>query len=209
MAYVGQDTLEKITLLALFDYVQEESGFLSAKEVTSRLLKDKFSETRVAMALRKLDADSMVRSRHDMRTGSSYEISEEGYKEIEQNADVEDLLGDNAPTADGFVSFNHNAPEFEFISGGIDELKEAVRTTNGLPVTPEERDRIMIALDAAKVYWQSTQLKYLQVKVGILMAVEDAARVLASTAKATAAALLVDAIKAFFRTHTGLDLDKI
>jgi len=39
------------------------------------------------------------------------------------------------------------------------------------------------------------------------MALEDAGKALGATAKAVAAALLVDTIKAFIKNHTGLDLD--
>jgi hypothetical protein len=78
-----------------------------------------------------------------------------------------------------------------------------------LAVDPAAKDRIYRSLDAAWTIWQASELKLIQLKVGVLMAVEDAARILKGTVKAVAAALLVDTIKAFVKSHLGIDLDHI
>jgi hypothetical protein len=49
----------------------------------------------------------------------------------------------------------------------------------------------------------------IQIKVGVLMAIEDGARILAGTAKAVAAALLIDTLKGLVKARTGLDLDHL
>ena len=116
---------------------------------------------------------------------------------------------DVAPAADRIVAFSHNAPEYQEIAQGIADVQEHVRSANDLTVDEAEKDRISKGLAAAAALWEATQLKVIQVKVGILMAVQEAVVALGATAKAVSVALLVDAIKAFVRNHTGIDLDKI
>lgn len=114
-----------------------------------------------------------------------------------------------APASDRMVSLDHNLEAYSKIASGLATIKEAVRSANDIEVEPEERDRIFRSLEAAQSLWSAAQLNYLQIKVGVLMAAEDAAKVLAGTAKAVASALLVDAIKAFVKGHAGLDLDSL
>ncbi len=111
------------------------------------------------------------------------------------------------PASDRLVPINHNAPEYSEIAAQLIAVKESVRGFNEAPEA--DRNRIITALEAAQTYWEALELKVIQVKVGILMAAEDAADLLANSAKAVAAALLVDAIKSFIKAHTGIDLDRI
>ena len=67
----------------------------------------------------------------------------------------------------------------------------------------------MAGLEAAELLWDAAQLKLIQIKVGVIMAVEDARKVLAGTAKAVAGALIVDAIKSLVKNQLGIDLDNI
>jgi hypothetical protein len=115
----------------------------------------------------------------------------------------------SAPASDRIVPLNHNEQGYLLVERGISELSEAVRTVNDLPIAPEERDQILAGLSAAAVLWNSAQLKIIQVKVGVLMAIEDAGRVLANTVKAVAIAVFVDAIKSIVKNHAGFDLDKL
>ena len=112
-----------------------------------------------------------------------------------------------APASDRLVSFNHNEATYVQIACGLADLKEAVRASNGLEEV--ERDRLSRSVSAAEELWRSVQLRVIQVKVGVLLTVEDVATALAGTAKAVAAALLVDTIKAFIKTQAGVDLDHI
>ena len=111
------------------------------------------------------------------------------------------------PASDRVVGFDHNNPDFAEISDGLADLREAVRVTNDSETKPQDRERILAALDAAQLLWRSAQIRVIQLKVGILLALEDATKFLASTAKAVAAALLVDTFKAFVKNHAGVDLD--
>lgn len=112
-----------------------------------------------------------------------------------------------APAADRIVKFDHNLPDFGEIQNGLSQTQEDVRASNG--IEPDERDRVLRSLDAASVLWNAAEIKLIQLKIGVLMAVEDAAKALVATTKAVAAALLVDAIKAFVKTHAGVDLDNL
>ena len=113
------------------------------------------------------------------------------------------------PASDRVVGFDHNNPNYAEISDGIAELREAVRVTNDSETNPEDRERILAALDAAQLLWRSAQIRVIHLKVGILLSLEDATKFLASTAKAVSAALLVDTFKAFVKNHTGVDLDNL
>lgn len=131
----------------------------------------------------------------------------------EQAAKIDEILGRSppvsliAPASDRIVRFDHNEPEFYQISEGLKIIRETIRSDNELG--SEERSRIETGLEAASTLWQATELKAIQVKIGILMAAEDAAKALKDTAKAVMAALLVDTIKAFVKSQTGIDLDAL
>ena len=124
------------------------------------------------------------------------------------SARIEERLEDEIiPASNRVVRLDHNNPEFAAIANGLAEVREAVREINDSDVDPEERERLLASFDAAQTYWQAVQIKVIQLKVGVLMAVEDAVRILGGTAKAVTAALLVDSIKTFVKNHTGVDLD--
>ena len=112
-----------------------------------------------------------------------------------------------APASDRIVRFDHNEPGYQEILEGILEVGEAIRGANDLE--EPERDRLSVSLSAAQSLWKAAQLKVIQIKVGIILTLEDAAIALGVTAKAVATALLVDTIKAFIKTRTGIDLDQI
>ncbi|WP_153006041.1 hypothetical protein [Sphingomonas sanguinis] len=124
--------------------------------------------------------------------------------------DVSYLLKNQvAPASDRVVQFDHNSPEAAEIADKFADVKEYVRGVNLPGVDEQERHRVLSALDVAETLWSTGNLKLLQVKVGVLMAVEDASRLLAETAKQVAVSLLIDAIKAFVKTHFHADLDKL
>ena len=113
------------------------------------------------------------------------------------------------PASDRIVSLNHNTPEYEEIAQGLADLSDQFRGANDLEIDEAEKGRILSALAAASQLWEASQLKAMQVKVGVLMAVEDAVTAFGPTTKAIGFALLIDAIKAFVKSHAGIDLDKI
>ena len=199
-----QSELENLVLEQMFKAINADLGWLSAQDVADEL--EGQSSQRVGMALRSLDTRKMVRARHNAVSGSRYELTEQGYLFVEEHHSKRNEA--LAPASDRIVSFDHNYAEFEEIEQGLRQLSEDIRGANSIPVTIEGRDRISRALDAAVLLWSALELKLVQLKVGVLLAVQDAAEALKSTAKAVAAALLIDAVKAFIKTHTGIDLDK-
>lgn len=114
-----------------------------------------------------------------------------------------------APAADRIVRFDHNQPEYLEIKQGLDEVYDIFRSANDLPIDGDERGRLVSGLAAARSLWEAAQLKIIQVKIGVILAVEDALRVLVAAGKAVAAALIVDAIKSLVKSHTGIDLDRL
>jgi hypothetical protein len=115
----------------------------------------------------------------------------------------------SAPASDRLVGFDHNLPEYIDIADQLTSVAESIRGANDSDLNELERSRITAGLSAAQQLWSAFQLKAIQIKVGVIMAVEDAAKALGSNAKAIAAALLVDTIKAFVKNHGGIDLDHI
>tara|TARA_R110000787_G_scaffold6861_12_gene23737 strand:- start:39 stop:518 length:480 start_codon:yes stop_codon:yes gene_type:complete len=136
-------------------------------------------------------------------------LAKEGFELVESQALLFNSVVDFVPASDRVVRFNHNSPEALEISAKIAELSESLRGANDPEIDEQERSRIHSALEVSKQIWSSGQFKLIQLKVGVLLAVEDAALLLAKTSKHVAAALLVDAIKAFAKNHFHADLDSI
>lgn len=131
--------------------------------------------------------------------------------EIDEVEDGESAVENNSfvPASDRLVSLDHNLPEYKEISRGIADLREKVRGINSQDIDIEEKSRILAGLAGASALWEAAQLKVLQVKVGILMAVEDAENALSALFKDVGVALLIEAIKSFVKNHIDLDLDKM
>ncbi len=136
-------------------------------------------------------------------------LGKEGFDLIEAQQTVRDASEKLAPASDRVVRFNHNAPDAQEISNQLEEVRESVRGANSPEIDEQERERVFSALAVAKEIWETGHFKLIQLKVGVLLAVEDAAAILAKTAKHVAAAMLVDAIKAFAKNHLQVDLDAI
>jgi hypothetical protein len=111
------------------------------------------------------------------------------------------------PASDRLVSLDHNRPEYQQVKSGLAELKTEVAGLNDIQA--DERDRLITSLSAAQSLWEAAQLKVIQIKVGIILAVEDAKAALVKVGKAVVAALIVDALKALIKSQTGIDVDKI
>jgi hypothetical protein len=167
-------------------------------------------ETGLAFASRVL---SLSREEDDIFHSDSdgyWTLGKEGFDLIEKSADLLEVDHvSSAPAADRIVSFNHNSPEASYIEKRLAEVMDDVRGVNSLDVDEQERLRVYEALQSAKLVWQSSSLRLIQLKVGVLLAAEDAVLLLSKTSRHVAAALLVDAIKAFCKTHLHADLDAI
>lgn len=130
-----------------------------------------------------------------------------GFLETKAETEAEGDTAMQIPAADRVVSLGHNEPDYLIVAEGLEELGEAVRSVNIEDIEEAERSRLLSSIYSAQKLWEAAELKVIQIKVGVVMVVEDARRVLASTAKATAGALIVDAIKGLLKARFNIDLD--
>lgn len=197
----------------------EESGIsgrrLKVRDVAQRF-RPPVGEARVSLALQHLQSIGLVSGSFDNFSASGFLITRKGLLSVEERFDHVEVDGNSefrvkggVPAADRIVPLDHNDPNYRKIEDGLAEIREALRGQNDLDVSDAERDRLIASVSAAQNLWASAELKLIQVKVGVLMAVEDAQKALTKTARAVAGALIVDMIKAFVKSHTGLDLDHI
>jgi len=131
-----------------------------------------------------------------------------GTAEREKPASVEILDSASAeivPAANRLVRLNHNQSEYQEVVKGLDELFEQVRQNNQIGETAEERDRIIQSLTAARQLWSAAELYVVQIRVGVVMAIEDATSVAAKVGKAVGGALIVDLIKRIVKQATGIE----
>lgn len=208
-------------LYRLFDYAQTASMRLTASQVRA-LIDTDISVKRIELGLRALERRKLVHTTYPTVKASSSDITEAGYREIERSLSAKEgfyydyhRLGDSwlarddeelfgAPAADRVVPLNHNEPEYLEIDKKLGELSTAVLGDNEL--NPEEKSRISSGLVAAKAVWNALEIKAIQYKVGVLMAVEDVKPV----AKDKFYELLVEGLIALVRAFArrlGINLD--
>lgn len=132
-----------------------------------------------------------------------------GWKWFTFASDEEDEGRQSTPehrsVAQRIVALDKESDEFKQVQTGLDELIERARGANDL----EDRDRIIASLSAAQTLWSSASLRLIQIKVGVLLAIEDATNALGSVAKGVGAGLLIDLVKSIVKSRTGLDLDNM
>ena len=109
------------------------------------------------------------------------------------------------PASDRVVRLDHNLPAYCEVKSGLDELYEQIRADNAVGETPEHRDRLLRSLQAAQSLWEAAELRVIQVKVGIILAIEDAEKALIAVGKMVGVAILVDAIKTVVKACSGID----
>jgi len=148
----------------------------------------------------------------DEGTTPTFTLSDSGFEYVANLPILGNLLNNgydyqnsaiSAPASDRVVPLNHNSSDYKKIGDAIDDLIETFRESNQAGESPEERERISRSLSAAKELWSGLELKVLQVKVGVIMAVEDAGIALDKVGKASAWALLIDLIKQYVKNTTG------
>lgn len=184
----------------------EAEEWFSVAEITQRSVLDIGN----AFASRVLKISQEEDEIFDSDSDNYWTLGKEGFDLIEAQGFVDlDIVEDSAPASNRVVRFNHNAPDAEEIAAQLAQVSEDVRGANGPEMDEQERERIFSALNIAKDIWQSANFRLIQLKVGVLIAVEDAAVLLAKTSKHVAAAMLIDAIKAFAKNHFHADLDHI
>lgn len=219
--YIPQDDIEMAVLYRLFEFAQNASERLTPEKVTA-LFGTELSVKRIEMALGALERRKFVYTSYSTVRLPESDITEAGYRAVERGlADADSFyfnyhkLGDNwltrndddlfgVPAADRIVPLNHNEPEYLEINEKLGELATAVLGDNEL--APGEKSRVSGGLTAAKAVWNGLEIKAIQYKVGVLMAVECVKPV----AKGKFYELLVDALIALVRAFAkrlGLNLD--
>lgn len=136
-------------------------------------------------------------------------LTADGLLYVEDNLIAERPAEDAVPASDRLVALNDNSPEYRKISEDLRSLRENLRAANEFIGDEVERNRISHSLEAAESLWSAAQLKVIQIKVGIIMTLEDAQKVFTGTVRAVTVGLIVDAIKSFIKSRTGIDLDHI
>jgi len=114
-------------------------------------------------------------------------------------------LADEIPASDRVVTLDHNQPDYKKIKAELEDVKETLRGLNDTTVSQEERSRLSAGIDSAQVLWNSLQLKVIQIKVGIIMVLEDIGKIVGKTAKGVSVALIVDGIKSYIKDRTGIE----
>ena len=110
------------------------------------------------------------------------------------------------PASDRMVPLDHNSAPYREVREGLVELYEELRTANDLDCSAEERERVLASLSAAQDLWNAAQLKIIQIKVGIIITIEDALSLLTKVGKAVGKAALIDAVKWIVKHATGVEL---
>jgi len=109
------------------------------------------------------------------------------------------------PASDRIVALDHNQPQYLKIKVELEDVKETLRGLNDTSLTEEEKTRLLAGINSAQILWDSLQLKVVQIRVGIIMAVEEISNVIAKTSKGVSVALIVDGIKSYIKDRTGID----
>ena len=171
MSKILQADLEVRALRALYDFANQGASWTNAAAIAG-LLQEGISAQRVEMALRTLTRAKFAHDQYVMGKAPAFKITEEGYKQVEsdlQSASVNEF--ESAPASDRIVRFNDNSAEHIQAADLIIQITQAVESDNAIGV--KERSRLKSALKAATEFWSALELKVIQIRVGILMALED------------------------------------
>jgi hypothetical protein len=109
------------------------------------------------------------------------------------------------PAADRRVSLAHNQPEYEEIAESLQAAIEEVSALKTNEISNDEKASALASLRSAAELWRAYELKVIHIKIGIVMAIEEAERLTQITFKLVRGPLLVEAIKFFIRQATGTD----
>lgn len=208
-------------LYRLFQFAQNVSKRLTPGQVTA-LFDVGLSVKRVELALEALERRKLIYTSYSTVRPPESDITEAGYRAVERGLTEEagfysqyHRLGDawlarndddvfGAPAANRIVPLSHNEPEYLQIAEQLTDLATAVNGDNEL--VPEEKSRLYGSLNGAKALWGGLEVKAIQLKIGVLMAVEE----VKPAAKNKFYEVLVDAliasVKAFAR-RVGINMD--
>jgi hypothetical protein len=118
----------------------------------------------------------------------------------------DEVQAELVPASDRLVPLDHNSAPYRQVKEGLAELREELRTANDLECAPEERERLLASLSAAQDLWEAAQLKIIQIKVGIIITIQDTLDLLTKVGKAIGKSVLIDLVKSIVKHKTGIDL---
>ena len=117
-----------------------------------------------------------------------------------------DGAGRDIPASDRIVRLDHNRPEYSEIKEALDEAIESAKSTRPNEVSGDEHASLVAGLEGARSLWGAFELTHLQVKVGIYLAIESAENALKTSFQLVKGPLLMEALKAFFRSVKNGDI---
>jgi hypothetical protein len=166
--------------------------------------------------LESLETEELIKSRQSSNAAHPvYTIAEDGILLVQQRLASEDALSGGTdigseiellPASDRLVPINHNSDGYVEIADGLAELREELRGANDLDCPPEERERLLVSLDAAKRLWEASRLTIIQIKVGIIITVQDTIDLLSRAGRGVGKVVLLELIREFVRSAVGVDL---
>ncbi len=111
--------------------------------------------------------------------------------ELRQGSD--ELSGEKAPQESQIVKLDRDSQRYLQVENDLGEIERAIDSIGG----PEnaERSRIRAGIAAARELWKAEELEVIQIKVGILLAVENASAFLKRLGKDVTVGLIVDGVK--------------
>jgi hypothetical protein len=203
MSSLTQDQLEQAVLVHLFERANEGLDRAKSAEVAAGV---GAPEPRVAMALRTLDDRNLVRAAHNYMYGSSYEISEAGYRRVEASHGPSDKVSEEyerlfqqlVPASDRTVAPSHNSPDYVHAIEKVEEAQKLIASSNQLP--EDEKEDALLHIEAGlSIVKRARQfaigaVRYLildRLKAAFEGAIEDAFKVVIIGAFLAFAAVLV------------------
>jgi hypothetical protein len=114
---------------------------------------------------------------------------------LEQEIEVDPVV----PASDRLVPLDHNRPEHAEIAEALEIAIGQAQENRPNDVSGDEHASLVAGLRAARSLWDAYQLTEIQIKIGILMAVETAEVALKTSFQLVKGPLLMEALKAFFK----------
>ncbi len=196
-------------LVALYRLIQEsdQEEYFTSEEIKQRAGAE-IGAASIQRGLRHLRNDELVAFKSGQKV--KFSLNGRGFDSAEEIITKHpDIVPIYIPASDRIVSLGHNGPIYSDIQKSLERLCEEVRVWNGNPDGPEDRFRILASVEAARALWTSNELRLIQIKVGVIMAIEDAQTAFGKLIKTVGNALLIEAIKSVVKAHSPFDLDHI
>ena len=133
-------------------------------------------------------------------------LTDEGINTAEERYSFEDLTDEQIPASDRLVSLKHNSPDYMEIAEGLEEAIVSAEAARPNEVGGDEHATLIAGLKGARELWRSFELTKMQYAVGVILALEKAEKELRISFQMARGALLVEAVKAFFKAAMKSDI---